>query len=92
MHITCTKLHLLISCTVPEVVFILMHRSHFAAAFHIPPDFDDTCVNIGLGALLTSDGRFPAAAKQWKQQNKNFSSVFNSVKKYAYRYCRANQE
>ena len=57
----------------------------FAAAFHIPPDFDDTFVNIGLGSLLASDGRFPAAAEQWQRQNKNITSAFNALKKYAYR-------
>lgn len=76
-----------------EKVFekLIKERSMFAAAFHIPPDFDDTFVNVGLGSLLTSDGRFPAAAEKWRQQNKNLTSIFNAVKKYAYRPFSSDQ-
>ena len=53
--------------------------------FKIPPDFDDTFVNIALGSLLMEGGQFPAATQQWKGQNKNLTSVFDSLKRYAYR-------
>ena len=69
-----------------DFICLTFERYYFAAAFHIPPDFDDTFVNIGLGSLLTSDERFQAGAAKWQQQNKNITSAFNALKKYAYRY------
>lgn len=70
-----------------EEVFekLIEERFNFAAAFHIPPDFDDTFVNIGLGSLFASDIRFAGEAEQWRRQNKNLTSVFAALKKYAYR-------
>ena len=64
---------------------IYKFRGTYFAAFKIPPDFDDTFVNIGLVSLLVRDGRFPAAVAQWKQQNTNLTSVFVKLKRYAYR-------
>ena len=59
----------------------------FALAFRIPPDFDDTFVNIGLGSLLFMFRvDFPAGFQTWMKQNSNLTSVFEKVKKYAYRY------
>ena len=52
----------------------------------IPPDFDDTFVNLGLGSLLAEmKAEFPQSQAQWDSQNTNITSVFDAVKKYAYR-------
>jgi len=52
----------------------------------IPPDFDDTFVNLGLGSLLAEmKEQFPGAHAQWQSQNTNVTSVFDALKKYAYR-------
>jgi len=52
----------------------------------IPPDFDDTFVNLGLGSLLAEmKDEFPETHAQWMSQNTNVTSVFDAVKKYAYR-------
>lgn len=54
--------------------------------FKIPPDFDDTSVNLGLGSLLRDNViHFPYASAAWEGQNSNLSSVFNAMKHYAYR-------
>ena len=64
----------------------LFFRSGYLHAFMIPPDFDDTFVNIGLGALLSEMKEdFPDTHAQWMSQNTNITSVYNALKKYAYR-------
>ncbi|KAH3781358.1 hypothetical protein DPMN_159185 [Dreissena polymorpha] len=58
----------------------------YLKAFMIPPDFDDTFVNLGLGALLAEmKEEFPATHAQWRSQNTNVTSVFDALKLYAYR-------
>lgn len=65
---------------------LIQEKDIFALAFHIPPDFDDTFVNIGLGGLLAAFQQdFSEESSLWKQQNQNLSSVFGSLKRYAYR-------
>ncbi|XP_076462140.1 uncharacterized protein LOC143294648 [Babylonia areolata] len=65
---------------------ILSMRSTFERAFHIPPDFDDTFVNLGLGALLKDLGQeFPGALDLWASQNSNLTSALDTLKRYAYR-------
>ncbi|KAH3782482.1 hypothetical protein DPMN_160397 [Dreissena polymorpha] len=51
----------------------------------IPPDFDDTFVNLGLGLLLAEmKDEFTETLAQWRSQNTNVTSVFEALKKYAY--------
>ncbi|PVD26733.1 hypothetical protein C0Q70_14411 [Pomacea canaliculata] len=65
---------------------ILSMEDSFKRAFHIPPDFDDTFVNIGLGALLTElASDFPDAASRWRSGNSNLSSALEALRQYAYR-------
>ncbi|XP_076463625.1 uncharacterized protein LOC143295856 isoform X2 [Babylonia areolata] len=65
---------------------VLSMRSIFERAFHIPPDFDDTFVNLGLGALLKDlDQEFPEALDLWTSQNSNLTSALDALKRYAYR-------
>lgn len=61
------------------------HRDMFAAAFHIPPDFDDTFVNIGLGSLLKEIPGYSNLFAKWQSTNSNLTSVLHALKRYAYR-------
>ena len=64
-------------------VFVVISRHGF---FMIPPDFDDTFVNLRLGALLAEIKQdLPASHDQWMSQNTNITSVYDALKKYAYR-------
>ena len=55
-------------------------------AFNIPADFDDTFVNLGLGAMLTQQRfKFPNAHIEWTVNNTHLETVFENLKKYAYR-------
>ncbi|WAR15160.1 hypothetical protein MAR_005265 [Mya arenaria] len=72
---------------IAEIMERLLRTEHgYLHAFQIPPDFDDTFVNLGLGSLLAEmKDEFPAAHAQWQSQNTNVTSVFDALKKYAYR-------
>lgn len=61
-----------------------MCRDNAAGAFYIPPDFDDMSVNIGLGTMLSAYTN-PIPFQRWKGNSTNFTHVFQSLKKYAYR-------
>ncbi|KAK3602721.1 hypothetical protein CHS0354_017164 [Potamilus streckersoni] len=61
-------------------------RSVYLNGFLLPPDFDDTFVNLGLGSLLISMAEdFPQSFQQWRVQNTNISSIFDALKRDAYR-------
>ena len=65
---------------------LLNQKDGLKHVFQIPPDFDDTFVNLGLGALLTEVKEdFPESHAQWKSQNTNLTSISDALKKYAYR-------
>ena len=65
---------------------MLFDRSGYTRAFHIPADFDDTGVNLGLGSLLADlKEELPDAFQLWKSHNTNLTSVLSALKKYAYR-------
>ncbi|KAH9489151.1 hypothetical protein Btru_052326 [Bulinus truncatus] len=71
---------------VDEIEFLLRDKQIFLRAFHIPPDFDDTYVNLGLGSMLYQlRDQLPEAWSLWHSQNTNLTSVFDALKKYAYR-------
>ena len=55
------------------------------AAFFIPPDFDDSFVNLGLGSILAMYSENSTAFQTWKSNNGNFTRLFQTLKKYAYR-------
>jgi hypothetical protein len=64
----------------------ILYREGYKHVFKIPPDFDDTAVNLGLGTLLKDNiQQFPYASTTWQAQNSNLSSVFNAMKHYAYK-------
>ncbi|XP_061196590.1 uncharacterized protein LOC133204863 [Saccostrea echinata] len=65
---------------------LLERRDGYRHVFHIPPDFDDTSVNLGLGSLLKEYiTDFPDSSVLWQTQNSNLSSIFNALKHYAYK-------
>ncbi|XP_046380041.2 uncharacterized protein LOC124151566 [Haliotis rufescens] len=65
---------------------VMRIRGVYTLAFHIPPDFDDTFLNIGLGSILAEMAKeFPRAFKLWSSHNTNLTSVFDALKYYAYR-------
>ncbi|XP_041377849.1 uncharacterized protein LOC121390166 isoform X2 [Gigantopelta aegis] len=62
------------------------------SAFQIPPDFDDSFLNLGLGSLLLEmKADFPTELSLWKESNTNVTSVFDALKRYAYRPFSANK-
>ena len=64
---------------------LLSSRQMFSDAFRIPPDFDDTFVNLGLGSLLFQmQLKFPNGYKSWLVKN-NITSIAEPLKRYAYR-------
>ncbi|XP_067659236.1 uncharacterized protein [Haliotis asinina] len=71
---------------VDKIVHELMNiRGVYTLAFHIPPDFDDTFLNIGLGSILAEMPQYSEAFKLWLSHNTNLTSVFDALKYYAYR-------
>jgi len=55
------------------------------SAFKLPPDFDDSLLNVGLGSLLYTSKLSKELYKSWKEANRNFTFIFKAIKKYAYR-------
>ncbi|XP_061197673.1 uncharacterized protein LOC133205806 [Saccostrea echinata] len=65
---------------------LLATREGYKRVFQIPPDFDDTSVNLGLGSLLKDFiSEFPNSAVLWQSRNTNLSSIFTALKHYAYK-------
>ncbi|XP_071111910.1 uncharacterized protein [Haliotis cracherodii] len=61
-------------------------RNASTLEFHLPADFDDTFLNIGLGSMLAEMSlEYPGAYKLWSSHNTNTTSVFDALKYYAYR-------
>ncbi|XP_035678143.1 uncharacterized protein LOC118416934 [Branchiostoma floridae] len=55
-------------------------------AYRIPPDFDDSSLNLGLGTqLLQLKDSFPLAYQSWASNNTDLQSLQNHLKSYAYR-------
>lgn len=55
-------------------------------AFKIPPDFDDTYLNLAMGsALKRLSGKYPHAYKSWLANNTNCQHLIDVTSKYAYR-------
>ncbi|VDI64192.1 Hypothetical predicted protein, partial [Mytilus galloprovincialis] len=59
---------------------LLATREGYQHVFKIPPDFDDTSVNLGLGSLLRDNViHFPYASAAWEGQNKKAASEKKDV-------------
>jgi hypothetical protein len=54
-------------------------------AFHIPADFDDTFVNIGLGSLLKRYATSGQPYNMWSDSNTGMSAAIEALKKYSYK-------
>ncbi|CAF3136524.1 unnamed protein product [Rotaria socialis] len=55
-------------------------------AFEIPPDFDDTYLNIGLGVQLKLlQDKYPSLYFRWLQTNSNMKKLIDLTLRYAYR-------
>jgi hypothetical protein len=54
--------------------------------FCIPPDFDDTYVNLGLGATLSRiTAQYPHAYDRWALNNSDVQQLVNVTTKYSYK-------
>lgn len=64
---------------------------HLGDAFQIPPDFDDTYMNIGLGVQLKLlENQYPSLYQRWAQNNSNMQALADITVRYAYRPSSAN--
>ncbi|KAL5014184.1 hypothetical protein ScPMuIL_008454 [Solemya velum] len=72
---------------VEEVIKMLLSmREMYLTVFQVPPDFDDTFVNIGIGSLLREmRSEFPESNLFWTQKNSNLTFIFSEMKRVAYR-------
>ena len=60
-------------------------------AFEIPADFDDTYLNIGLGAQLKLvQDKYPSVFNRWTQTNLNMKKLVELTTRYAYRPSSSN--
>ena len=54
-------------------------------AFSIPPDFDDSFLNLGLGAaLFRMKFKYAFSYQSWKQNNTNTNDLIELTSKYSY--------
>ncbi|XP_033100310.1 uncharacterized protein LOC117103797 [Anneissia japonica] len=69
-----------------QILEFFERANGYFSAFLIPSDFDDTFLNIGLGALLKSTkASFPTLYNIWAKNNTHYETAFRDLKKYAYR-------
>ena len=54
-------------------------------AYHIPPDFDDTFVNLGFGFLLSNRSASDSLYPLWWKSNSNNIEALKALKMFAYR-------
>ncbi|CAF3976494.1 unnamed protein product [Rotaria sp. Silwood2] len=58
----------------------------FKKVFEIPPDFDDTYLNIGLGVQLKLlQDKYPSLYLRWLQTNSNMKKLIDLTLRYAYK-------
>ena len=60
-------------------------RAGFLNAYRIPPDTDDTSVNLGLSSRLNDFPHLKNVTENWTNSNSNFTELFNLFKRFAYR-------
>ena len=59
--------------------------SEYSPIFHIPPDFDDTYLNLGLGSTLSKvSDIYPRAIASWLPNNTNVDHLIEVTAKYSY--------
>ncbi|XP_033100316.1 uncharacterized protein LOC117103802 [Anneissia japonica] len=68
-----------------QILEFFERANGYFSAFLIPSDFDDTFLNIGLGALLkNTKASFPKLYNIWAKNNMHYETAFRDLKKYAY--------
>ena len=61
--------------------------------FQIPADFDDTYLNIGIGAQLKLlQDQYPSLYSRWVQSNSNMKKLVELTTRYAYRPSSSNPD
>ena len=60
-------------------------RGSFLNAYRIPSDNDDTFVNLALTSRLNKFDSLRNISENWTNENTNYTELFHTVKKYAYR-------
>ncbi|EGG16616.1 hypothetical protein DFA_07594 [Cavenderia fasciculata] len=69
-----------------DMKLIAQMMDTFKVAFEIPPDSDDSGVNLALGyQLSTIKHMYPQTYQTWQLANPNTSNVFSTYLEYAYR-------
>ena len=65
---------------------LLTTSLQYKDVFQIPPDFDDTYLNIGLGVQLKLlQDKYPSLYSRWLQTNSNMKALTELTLRYAYR-------
>ncbi|GFR98165.1 hypothetical protein ElyMa_002763500 [Elysia marginata] len=65
---------------------LIKSKTMFLQAFRVPPDFDDTFVNLGLGGILHElKDDLPSSFAEWTKSNEDIQTALNILKRYAYR-------
>ncbi|GFN97638.1 hypothetical protein PoB_002414400, partial [Plakobranchus ocellatus] len=76
-----------------DIQQLLASKDMFRQAFRVPPDFDDTFVNLGLGSLLYSlRDELGSSWHAWRNRNSNITSAIDALKAYAYRPFSDNRD
>jgi hypothetical protein len=66
-------------CRVEAAAVIL---EGYIKAYHIPPDLDDSSVNMALGGMLAAQrDKFPQAYAKWEAVNSNVTGLFELINK-----------
>lgn len=69
-----------------DIVESLKEFGQVTDAFCIPPDFDDSYLNLGLGATLQKLSTvYPSTFKSWLKNNTDVAHLIEVTTKYAYK-------
>ena len=68
-----------------EIIEQFKRFGSLSDVFSIPPDFDDTYLNLGLGATLSElSSKYPESAAAWLANNTDVSRLIDATCKYAF--------
>jgi hypothetical protein len=80
---------------IQTIKFVIEMIGNTLYAFHLPSDFDDSFLNLGLGATLKalqSKNILPSAFTTWQDNNAQITNLLDAAKKYAYRPFSSNTD
>ncbi|KAL4512370.1 hypothetical protein ABPG72_005372 [Tetrahymena utriculariae] len=63
----------------------ISHASEMSKVFRVPPDADDSSVNIALGQKLKQFESLTKIEQKWNKMNFNISAYYELLKSHAYR-------